>query len=242
MNTPPLTCVQRRAITSLAIGLMVFCGCASTTGSSRAEWWFPTQAPPSGMLRYTVRHTTTTSYSNSPPSKQVSTGVCDVTISADPLADGEGMSIRPAGEIDLCETDTLLGIWVWYLQMMHEWRSTDSQITPTEFAFGGGPILRGPWRTDDRILFSWWMFVGGIVHAEVRSVDDTTIRLAFDFWGGPAEPDWRGSGEIVMANDPDGLREAHARWSWTYRSSRTEETVTVKRRYVETTGPAPSGL
>ena len=74
------------------------------------------------------------------------------------------------------------------------------------------------------------MLVGGIVHAEVRSVDDSTIRLAFDFWGGPAVPEWSGAGEITITNDVDGVREAHAQWNSTYRSNRVEESVTVERK------------
>ncbi len=204
-------------------------------GGSRKEWWFPTKVPQSGMLRYSVGNKRKSFHVDRLANQQISVGNCDVAMSVVPLDDRQGLRIRPADTNEFCQTDTMLGIWIWYLQAMHNTYESDSQISPTEFVFGGGPILRGPWRAGDRILFAWSvLFASGIVHAEVRSVDDLTICLVFDFWGGPAWPAWRGSGEVTMTNDVDGLHEAQAQWSWTYRSTRVEESVTVKRLSPET--------
>ena len=212
-------CAQR-ALPGLIIALHSL-GAFGCTSTHPAEWWFSTQVPAGGELRYRVLHELHHLSDNADQRDQR-----DVVVIVERAEDSREMRWRLAGEWSEYPANTTLGVALIWLRFLQERHGHGIVVSPTEIRSGQTPVLRGPWRSGDRLTFAGLF---GTAHVEVVSADARTIQLKFDFFVGYGRVLWGGAGTIRMVNDSDRLREADAQWYWAAGDKRCDATLTIRR-------------
>ncbi len=202
----------------LSVGLV--CGCAPRAG----EWWFSTVAPAERERQYHIAFAF-----DSPGLHLEDRGECTVTAIMEPTPDEQGLTWRLVDAREQCDTSSTLGLWMWWIQLMQDVDDRGVRVTATEVRFGDWPLLWGPWRAGDRVQMTLVLFTMFSVRAEVMSADAERVALRFDFLGAWAAYRWKGSGELEMTVDTEGLREARGAWGGTFGAHNFDARLTIDR-------------
>jgi len=208
------------SLLGLLLGVGLISGCAPQVG----EWWFSTVAPDERERQYHIAFTF-----NSPDRRIEDHGECTVTVIMEPTPDQEGLTWRMIDAKEQCDTSSTLGLWMWWIQLMHDVKDRGTGVTATEVRFGDWPLLTGPWRAGDRLQMTIIFFTFFSVRAEVLSADAERVALRFNFVGAWAASRWKGSGELKMAVDGEGLREVRGSWGGTFGAHDFDARLTIDR-------------
>ncbi len=215
----------RKTLTILSlIGLLLSVGCLAGCGAPPAEWWFSTVAPAERERQYHIAFTF-----DSPDRHIKDHGECTVTVIMEPTPDEQALTWRLVDAGEQCGTSSILGLWIWWLQLVQDAKDRGTRVTATEVLFGEWPLLRGPWRAGDRMQATIGLFALFSVRAEVLSADAERVALRFDFLGAWAAYRWKGSGELKMAVDDEGLREVRGSWGGISGAHHFDARLTIDR-------------
>lgn len=212
--------MSRKTLAIVLINLLLSVGC----GAPPAEWWFSTVAPAERERQYRIAFTF-----DSPGRHIEDHGECTVTVIMEPTPDQQALTWRLVDAKEQCGTSSILGLWMWWLQFVQDAKDRGTRVTATEVLFGEWPLLRGPWRAGDRIQATIGLFALFSVQAEVLSANAERVALRFDFLGAWSAYRWKGSGELHMAVDDEGLREARGSWGGTSGAHDFDARLTIDR-------------
>ncbi len=218
LTTVPM---YRKALTCFVVlGVGLLSGCAPRAG----EWWFSTVAPAERERQYRIAFAF-----DSPGLHIEDHGECTVTVIMEPAPDGQGLTWRMSDAAERCDTSTTLGLWLWWIQLVQNAKERGTGVTATEVRFGDWPLLAGPLRTGDRVQMTIALFTLFSVRAEVLSADAERVAVRFDFLGAWAAYRWKGSGELEMTVDTEGLREARGAWGGTFGTHDFDARLSIDR-------------
>jgi len=204
----------------LLLGLGLISGCAPPAG----EWWFSTVAPAERERQYHI------GFAFDSPSLHIEDhDECTVTVIMEPTPDAQGLTWRIIDAPEQCDTSSTLGLWMWWIQLMQNAKERGTGVTATEVHFGDWPLLAGPLRKGDRMQMTFGMFAIFSVRAEVLSADAEEVAVRFDFVGAWAAYRWKGSGDLNMAVDDEGLREVRGSWGGTFGTHDFDARLTIDR-------------
>lgn len=212
-------------VSLLGLAILACCGgCVAGETPKHGEWWFSTQAPPTGEREYHIAFTL-----NSPDRHVRDHGEYDVTVTVKQTAEPNGLMWRLVSPKERYDLTNTLGLWMVWLQAIQDFKDRGTTVTSTEVLFGDWPLLRGPLRTGDRLMIAGYFLTGLVVHADVVSADSERVALRFDFWRGASGFRSKGSGELTLATDAAGLREVRAAWRGTFGLDRFDAVLTIDR-------------
>lgn len=204
----------------LVLGVGLACGCTQQPG----QWWFSTVAPAERERQYHIAFTF-----NSPDRHIEDYGECTVTVIMEATPDQQALIWRLVDAEKQCGTSSILGLWMWWIQFVQDSKDRGTGVTTTEVRFGDWPLLWGPWRAGDRLQMTTLFFTLFSVRAEVLSADTERVALRFDFLGAWGSYRWKGSGELSMAIDDEGLREVRGSWGGTSGAHDFDARLTIDR-------------
>ncbi len=211
---------QSFVVLSLVLGLVLACGCAPQPG----EWWFSTVAPAERERQYHI------AFAFDSPDRHIEDhDECTVTVIMEPTPDQQALTWRLVDAVKHCRTSSTLGLWMWWVQAVQGMKDRGTGVTATEERFGDWPLLSGPWRAGDRLQMTVVFFTVFSVRAEVLSADAERVALRFDFRGAWGRYRWKGSGELNMAVDDEGLREVRGSWGGTSGAHDFDARLTIDR-------------
>jgi hypothetical protein len=224
--------ISTPALLLLAFGIFTQTHVERQTDRSTAEsvnaWWFPTSTPEGTEMHYHAVYTETTSAPRIGKStrKLESDFVMRAKLACEDVV--RFIYVPPPSELERPAND--LTFWG---QLLSNLQGEGFEVTADEVRMSGGPLLRGPWRSGDRLTLAWaTVFLGAsgcIIHAEVMEAAPSQIRLTCDIWGGPFLPEWKGEGTILATSDELGISAVTANWDWTFGGGKFEASLVVSR-------------
>ena len=218
--------MSRHILALIATAVLV--GGCSTSGSARGQWWFPTEAPAGGLLRYRVRYTERVADGPDTSFYAKPEETCAFVLRVRPSGEHDGVGARIVETVAGSGEYDLLNMWVDWFEAVQYAYDSDIHVTPTEVRFADGPILQGPWRVGDRIQYTWVWLTSGLLYAEVQEAGPDGGLLDFKFWAGPMRREHTATGTVRFEGNRYALRSVVAEWESTYDARRTRHKLTFK--------------
>ncbi|MBN2562593.1 MAG: hypothetical protein JXQ75_16840 [Phycisphaerae bacterium] len=170
-------------------------------------WWFRHDVPPGTTLSYHLDYSSETAYTEKAwggARQTAREGAVDFALE---VAGDEG---APSCVYHIAAGKARNTVSMW-LQLLRQVNQRGLAVTEGEVLLCGEPLLRGPWRTGDRVTFAWLFFAKPLVvlHADVLAAEEHGVHVTGDLWGGIPLPLWRGHCELHIKSDDLGIAEAH---------------------------------